>query len=78
MTNKNVAYTFQNNYVAAIDDGKEPGQEMKSKDVVTWTEFTESSTFHGVKYIFNSDYRSRRVCGSKLRANAVDIARSRC
>ena len=61
ITNKNVAYTFQNNYVVAIDDGKEPGLEIKSKDVVTWTEFTENSTFHGVKYIFNSDYRSRRV-----------------
>ena len=61
MTNKNVAYTFQNNYVIDIDDRKELGQEIKSKDVVTWTEFTESSTFHGVKYIFNSDYRSRRV-----------------
>ena len=57
---ENLAYTFQNNRLMDIDGGGK-GLHIKSKDAVTWTEFTESSTFHGVKYIFNSDYRSRRV-----------------
>ena len=55
---KNVAYTLQNNHDT---DGEKDGPEINSKDNVTWTEFTENSTFHGVKYIFNSGYRSRRV-----------------
>ena len=57
---KHFAYTFQNNNLVKID-GEIEGQDIKSKDAVTWTEFTENSTFHGVKYIFNSDYRSRRI-----------------
>ena len=54
----NVAYTLQNNHDT---DGEKDVPEINSKDNVTWTEFTENSTFHGVKYIFNSGYRSRRV-----------------
>ena len=57
---KNLVYIFQNNYVAAIEGGKDPPLEIKSEDAVTWTEFTENSTFHGVKYIFSSGSRWRR------------------
>ena len=32
----------------------------EEEEIPSWTEFTENTTFHGIKYIFQSGFRFRR------------------
>ena len=62
--------TYQENKAKKADDLKKAAEEEMLEKVLaarlpeetmTWSEFTENSTFHGVKYIFNSGFFFRRV-----------------
>ena len=48
-----------------VQDLKDVGQgevtsEGQEVNVPTWTEFTQNTTFHGVKYIFGDSQKIRR------------------
>ena len=43
----------------AFEDDWGPAPEYKEPEVPTWNEFTQTTTFHGIKYIFAQQKESK-------------------
>ena len=43
-----------------VAESEELGKEENENDAITWDEFIQNTTIHGVRYIFNDSRRIRR------------------
>ena len=64
---------YTNDYSLSYGDSAKPSVENKdilkdpleekpieAEDLPTWSEFTENTTFHGIKYVFQRGFKFRR------------------
>ena len=72
---KDCRLVYKNNYATVYNskfgDSDEPSADNKdtpikdekeplAEDLITWSEFTENTTFHGIKYVFQPSFKFRR------------------